>query len=254
MAAGHYLWVDTVAFGRGFRALRLRRRLRQDDLARAAGVSRGTIGRIEHGQADKVTIETLEKVARPLGARVVCRLTWNGEGLDRLLDAKHATIVDQVVSILRAAGWLVATEVSFNAWGERGSIDVLALHQGARILLVIEVKSVVPDVQATLVTLDRKERLALQIAGERGWDAIGVGRLLVIRDDRTTRRRVEEHAATFGNAFPDRIARIRRWLHAPDPREPLRGLWFLSDERQAGARQRIRAGKPGPERAMDGGS
>lgn len=246
--------MDTVTFGRGFKALRLRKRLRQEDLAGATGVSRGTIGRIEHGQADKVTVETLEKVARPLGARVVCRLTWNGEGLDRLLDAQHAAIVEQAVAVLRAAGWSVATEVSFNVWGERGSIDVLAFHSGERALLVIEVKSAVPDVQATLVALDRKERLGPEIARKRGWDAVGVGRLLVVRDDRTSRRRIEEHAATFGNAFPDRIVRIRRWIHAPEPREPLRGLWFLSDERQAGARQRVRAGKLPAKRAMDSNS
>jgi transcriptional regulator with XRE-family HTH domain len=55
--------VDAIAFGRGFKALRLRQRKRQDDLADEAGVSRGTIARIEQGHADRVTVETLEKVA-----------------------------------------------------------------------------------------------------------------------------------------------------------------------------------------------
>jgi hypothetical protein len=209
------------------------------------------IARIEQGHADKVTIETLEKAAKPLGARVVCRLSWNGEHLDRLLDADHAAIVEQVVRFLATAGWLVSTEVSFNVWGERGSIDVLAFHPGTRILLVIEVKSVVPDVQATLMTLDRKERLALENARERGWDAVAVSRMLVIRENRTTRRRVEEHAATFGNAFPDRARAIRAWLARPDPRRPLRGLWFLSNESQAVARQRVRQRPRAPERGPD---
>lgn len=243
MAGDHHPAVDTVAFGRGFKALRVRKRLRQDDLAGEAGVSRGAIARIEQGHADRVTVETLEKAARPLGARLVCRLSWNGEGLDRLLDEDHAATVEQVVRSLAAAGWLVATEVSFNVWGERGSIDLLAFHPGTRILLVIEVKSVVPDVQATLVTLDRKERLAIEIGRERGWDAVAVARLLVIRDSRTSRRRIDEHAATFENAFPDRIARIRGWLAKPDARHPLRGLWFLSNESRAVARQRVRCNR-----------
>jgi transcriptional regulator with XRE-family HTH domain len=246
--------VDTVTFGRGFKALRLRKRLRQDDLGAEAGVSRGTIARIEQGHADKVTVETLEKVARPLGARVVCRLSWNGEGLDRLLDADHAAIVEQVVRFLAAAGWLLATEVSFNVWGERGSIDILAFHPGARILLVVEVKSVVPDVQGMLMALDRKERLALEIGRERGWEAIAVARLLVIRENRTARRRIEDHAVTFGNAFPDRARAIRSWLVRPDPRQPLRGLWFMSNESQAVARQRMRGGRPRSERGTDGTS
>ena len=240
--------MDTVAFGRGFKALRLRKLLRQGDLAAQAGVSRGAIARIEQGHADRVTVETLEKVARPLGAHITCRISWNGELLERLLDQDHAAIVEQVVRFLAAAGWLVATEVSFNIWGERGSIDVLALHPGTRILLIIEVKSVVPDVQATLTTLDRKERLAIEVGRTRGWDAIGVAKLLVVRDDRSARRRIDQHAATFGNAFPDRIARIRAWLRTPDPAKPLRGLWFLSSESRAVARQQVRGGRPRAER------
>src|SRR5580765_8972595 len=84
-----------------------------------------------------------------LDARVSCRLTWNGEELDRLLDAAHAAVVEQVVRRLAAEGWVAATEVSFNEYGERGSIDVLGFHPATRCLLVVEVKSVIPDVQAT---------------------------------------------------------------------------------------------------------
>jgi transcriptional regulator with XRE-family HTH domain len=223
--------------------------LRQEDLARKAGVSRGVIARIEQGHADKVTVETLERVAAALGARVNCRLTWNGEGLDRLLDQDHAAIVERVVKILSTADWHVATEVSFNVYGERGSIDILAFHAPARVVMVVEVKSIVPDVQATLVTLDRKERLAEQIARERGWSAIAVARLLVIRDDRTSRRRIEKHAATFGNAFPDRAGEIRRQLRKPDLQRPLRGLWFLSIESRAVTGQRVRRRRPRTEHA-----
>src|SRR5215212_4286179 len=160
--------VEVIAFGRGVRALRRRRRLTQDEVANRARVSRSVIGRIERGGSDRVTVATLERVAAVLDARVTCRLSWNGEGLDRLLDEAHAGVVDLVVRALREADWLVATEVSFNHFGERGSIDVLAFHPTTRVVLVIEIKSVMPDVQATLVTLDRKQRLALAIAESRG--------------------------------------------------------------------------------------
>jgi transcriptional regulator with XRE-family HTH domain len=244
--------MDPILFGRGVKALRLRKRWRQDDLAAAARVSRGVIARIEQGHAARVTVETLDKVAAALGGRVTCRLTWNGEGLDRLLDAEHAAIVEAVVRTLRSSDWLVATEVSFNNFGERGSIDVFAFHPDARALLVVEVKSVVPDVQATLVTLDRKERLAKEIGRTRGWDAGVVARLLVIGDNRTARRRIEAHAATFGNAFPDRAIDVRRWLATPDAHRPLRGLWFLSGESQAIAKQRVRRPDDARKRDRDG--
>ena len=187
-----------------------------------------------------MTVATLDRVATALGARVSVRLLWQGELLDRLRDEAHAAIVEQVLAVLVASRWLAATEVSFSVFGERGSIDVLAFHAETGALLVVEVKSVVPDVQATLVTLDRKERLAKGIAAERGWTARSVGRLLVIRDLRTARRRVGAHALTFGNAFPDRGWEVRRWLAAPDVTRPLRGLWFLPGGSQAGTRRGLR--------------
>jgi transcriptional regulator with XRE-family HTH domain len=161
--------MDAVRFGLSMRALRRRRRWRQADLAEQAGVSRTAISRVERGRADRLTVRAQRAVAGALGARFECRLLWNGEALDRLLDESHAALVDIVIRWLRAAGWTTAPEVSFSVRGERGSIDVLAFHPTAVPLLVVEVKSVVPDLQAMLVTVDRKTRLASEIARERGW-------------------------------------------------------------------------------------
>ena len=185
--------------------------------AEAADVSRGVVARIEQGHADRVTVATLERVAAALDARSSCRLGWNGEGLDRLLDADHAAIVEQVVrDLLRATGWVVATEVSFNVYGERGSIDVLAFHPPTRVVLVVEVKSVVPDIQATLATLDRKVRLALGIARERGWSG-GRGVSDSWSSATTEPRDAGSRSMPRRSAarFPIEPRVIRRWLHGP---------------------------------------
>ena len=129
----------------------------------------------------------LRTLVDALGARLDCRLLWNGEALDRLLDESHAALVETVVLWLTSLGWEVATEVSFSIRGERGSIDVLAFHPATATLLVVEVKSVVPDVQATFVTLDRKTRLASEIARGRGWRPSRLGRLLVVVGPRVSR-------------------------------------------------------------------
>jgi len=197
------------------------------------------VSRVELGAADQLTIRTVDAMIRALSARLELRVSWNGEGLDRLLDADHAALVEIVANVLRSFGWEVAVEVSFSIRGERGSIDVLAFHPATRTILVIEVKSVVPDVQATLVVLDRKTRLATEIARQRGWIGRGVGRILVVADRRTARRRVAAHEMVFRSAFPDRAAAVKRWIRQPDPAEPLSGLWFLSDARREGARQRV---------------
>jgi transcriptional regulator with XRE-family HTH domain len=232
------------AVGRGFRALRIRRGLRQEDVARLAHVSRGMISKIERGLIASVPIGVLRAVAAVLGATVELRVRWHGEGLDRLIDEAHARLVDATVVLLRGCGWEVAIEVSFSIWGERGSIDVLAWHAGTRSLIVVEVKSVVPDSQAMLHGLDRKARLAPEIARERGWDAIKVGRLLVIADSSTSRQRLARLGATYDTAFPSRNVEVRRWIRKPSG--TLAGLMFLrnapagSTTRPSTARERVR--------------
>ena len=253
--------MDTVRFGLSVRALRRRRGWRQVDLAGRAGVSRTAVSRIERRRADRLTIRMIGNLADALDARLDCRLSWNGEALDRLLDEAHAALVETAVRWLTPLGWEVATEVSFSIRGERGSIDILAFHPATATLLVVEVKSVVPDLQATFVTLDRKTRLASEIARGRGWQPTRLGRLLVVSEDRTARRRVAEHAATFAGAFPARGWTVRRWLrdpaaggrgeiHAGRPalagdRGRFSGLLFLPGAPQASARHRVSARSPG---------
>jgi transcriptional regulator with XRE-family HTH domain len=230
--------MDAVRFGHQVRALRRHRGWRQDDLAAAASVSRATIARVELGGAAGQKVQTLEKIATALSARFDARLLWNGESLDRLLDQAHAWIVNELSRRLVAAAWAVAPEVSFSIFGERGSIDLLAFRPTEGLLLVVEVKSALPDLQATLVTLDRKARLAPQIAQDRGWRAAGVGRILVLAGDRTARRRVEAHDSVLRAAFPTRGIAVKRWLRQPD--QPISGLLFVSHVPQVNARHRMR--------------
>lgn len=232
--------MDLVRFGRGIRALRLRRRWRQEDLAAESGVSRSVVARIEVGQSVAIPIGKIEMVASAVGARTDLRLNWNGEALDRLLDAAHAGLVEAAAAKLRALGWDVAAEVTFWIRGERGSVDLLGWHPAMRIVLVIEVKSVVPDIQAMLASLDRKARLAIEIGRGRGWSPIAAGRLLVIGESRTSRRRIELHATTFAAEFPHRGATLRGWLRTPNVAEPVRGLWFLSSAHAMSTRHRVR--------------
>ena len=233
-----------VVLGRGFRALRVRRGLRQEDVARLAHVSRGMISKIERGEIAAVPLRILRSVAAALGASLELKLRWHGEGLDRLLDEAHAQVVDATVVLLREAGWDAAVEVSFSIWGERGSIDVLAWHAATAGLLVIEVKSVVPDSQATLHGLDRKARLAPDVALARGWECRNVGRLLVVAESRTSRRRVAALFATYDAALPDRNVDVRRWIRRPAGE--VAGLLFLttaspgSTKRASAARERVR--------------
>ena len=227
--------MDWIRIGLAFRALRIRLGWRQIDLARRTGLSQSTISAIERGRVGSVSLETLVRVAAALGARLDVSVRWRGEQLDRLLDEAHANLVESVVQMLRRRGWEVAVEVSFAVAGERGSIDVLAFHPSSRSLLVIEVKSVVPNSQATLHVLDRKVRLARGIGAARGWEAATVGRLLIVGEGSTARRRIARLESTYRSVLPDRGPGVRRWLQRPVG--PMAGLLFVPFMDDGGVRR-----------------
>jgi hypothetical protein len=216
---------------------------------------RAVVSRIDRGRIQNIQLGELERAAAAIGATLDVRLRWNGEQLDRLLDETHAVVVELVVSTLRASGWDSAVEASFSIWGERGSIDVLAFHPSTAMVLVVEIKSIVPDNQEMLYALDRKTRHASEIASKRGWSCRGVSRLLVVADSATSRRRIARLSATYDTAFPVRGRAVRRWL--VDPRSPISGLLFVAYAPRGSAmhgargRQRVRRGRKRSRRRPD---
>jgi hypothetical protein len=169
---------------------------------------------------------------------------WRGGELDRLLDAGHAALQDLIKRRLEGLGWLVRAEVTFNTYGDRGSIDLLAFHPASGVLLVVEIKTVVADVQGLLRPIDVKVRLASEIAADGGWRPNAVVPALIIAEDTTSRRRVAEHAALFGR-FALKGHAAAGWLRQPTA-EPSGLLMFvkLSDGTGGAARrpgrQRVR--------------
>jgi transcriptional regulator with XRE-family HTH domain len=236
--------MDVIRLGLGIRALRRRRGWTQAELGRRAGASQSAVSRAERDPMS-LTLATLRGIGEALGARISLRLYWQGEDLDRLLDAAHAGLVDEVVRILMAAGWDVIPEATFNHFGERGSIDVLAFHPKYGALLIVEVKSVVPDMQAMLAGLDRKVRVAPDLARDHGWTVRTVSRLLVLPDDRTARRRLGQHAATVDRVLSARTRAIRRWLRRPTIATG--GVLFLPSTQSTGARVRVRPAVARPD-------
>jgi transcriptional regulator with XRE-family HTH domain len=227
--------------GRVVRVLRLQQALTQAAVAQRAGVSRQTVSLIERGAAHRLTLRQIEAVLGALGARADLRVLWNGPELDRMLDAVHAWIGASVKRRLERCGWVVRVEVSFNHYGERGRIDLLALHPATRTLLVVEVKSALVDVQQLLGSLDVKTRIGGYVASRFNWEVRRVVPAVVFAEDRTTRRRLAAVDTLF-DRFALRGRSCVSWLRAPDT--PPRGvLWFVRVPPQVGAihgRQRVR--------------
>ncbi len=226
-----------VRIGARFRALRHRLAWRQADLARRASVSAGVVSLVERGHLERVSLTKLRAIARALDADFVIQLRWRGGDLDRLLDEGHASLVGVVTELLRRSGWLVRIEVSYSIYGERGSIDILAFHRKTAVLLAVEVKTELTNVEETLRKHDEKARLGLSVArNQLEWKPSGVARLLVLPDLSTPRRHVERQKAVMASAYPMRGIEARRWLSSPT--EGSSALVFLTVP--------VNSGKPGP--------
>jgi hypothetical protein len=183
------------------------------------------VARLESGRLGPMRVGTLRVVTAAFGLSLDPVLRGLGADQDRLLDEGHAALLGTCSTWLTRIAWLPAAEVSYSEYGERGSIDLLAWHEDSRSLLVIEVKTELASLEATLRKLDEKTRLARTIARRRDWDAKLVGRLLVLPEGRSQRRQVDRHDAVLDLAFPLRGRAVQAWCR--DPSGPMSGLVFL---------------------------
>ena len=243
--------MDSLRVARSIRAIRIRSGWRQSDVAAAARVSRSLVSKLERGLIRHSDLDRVERVCQFLGADLDVRIRWRGEALDRLLDEAHAALVERGVKELKTAGWEAALEVTFNEFGDRGSVDVLGWHQETCSLVIIEVKSLIVDAQGTLLPLDRKARLGAKIGRLRGWEALHVSKLLLLAEGSANRRRIGGLASSFDAALPLRGHAVRRWLRAPSG--PIAGLLFLPDappgsvRRAAAGRKRVNRPRTAPK-------
>ncbi|HET8786061.1 MAG TPA: helix-turn-helix transcriptional regulator, partial [Candidatus Limnocylindrales bacterium] len=208
--------MDDQRIGTMLRAIRIKKRWRQTDVAARARVSRWIVTRIEQGRLASIPFGKIRAVAAALDARIDATVRWQGGDLPHLLSARHSRMHEVMARYLAGlADWVAEPEVSFSIYGERGIIDVLAWHPTRRILLVIELKSEIVDINEMLGTLDRKRRLAAEIARKRGWHPVTVATWLVIAPGRTNRRAIAEHRTVLRAKLPADGAAMRRWLRDP---------------------------------------
>ena len=97
-------------------------------------------------------------------------------------------------------------------------------------------------IEATVRKADEKERIVRELVcrSRFGFRPAIVGRLLVLPDTDTARRRVRGSATVLDVAFPSRGADVRRWLRQPSG--GMSGLLFVADtNRRSGTGQTRRA-------------
>ena len=229
-------------FGAAIRAVRHKRRWRQRDVAARVGVSAATISRLERGHLDTLTLGTVRHVAAVLDVRVDLVARWRAGDLDRLLNAGHSALHDAVAAWFKEAfpAWELAPEVSFNIYGERGVVDIVAWHPGRRALLIIELKTDIADVNELIGTFDRKRRLAREIVKERGWVPTTVSGWVIVSAGRTNRARIAAHGAMLRAACPLDGRSILAWLADPTRAMAALSMWSSAKGGPTTSGRRIR--------------
>jgi hypothetical protein len=146
-------------------------------------------------------------------------------------------------------GWIALPELTFNHYGERGSVDIVAWHEATGTLLLIEVKTRITDVQALHSTFARKVRIVPDlVAQEHGWRPSSIARMLVVADTHGAREVVRRHATTFDAVWPARTRACQQRIDAPTTESTgWGGIWFVdpasmgrSAAQVAGAPRRVR--------------
>ena len=217
---------DDERLARIARALRRRAELRQKDLVKG-GRSLHFIRALEAGEIGRLRLDDLRGHFATLDARARLTVWANGADLDRLLDERHALVVEAGASAVRSYGWPLFNEITFSEYGERGSIDLFAADQARSAVFVGEAKSAWGSIEETNRTLDVKARLAPKVTQDRfGWRPRYVAKVLMFPDDSTARRVASRFDVTLSGTYPARAREIRSWLRKPTG--PLAGLWFLS--------------------------
>ena len=183
---------------------------------------------------DELSMRAFRRVLVAIDLRIDMVPRWRGGELDRMLSRRHSLLHEAFARHLRTfQGWRFKPEVSYSIYGERGIVDMLAWHAGRGMILVVEFKTELVDVNELVGTMDRRRRLAIQIGRDLGWRPVAASCLVVLIGSRTNRRRATEHQTLLHAAFPADGRRLAGWLR--DPREAVSMLAMWPNERQASA-------------------
>ena len=203
-------------FGEESRLIRLRTGVSQAAVARAIGVDRATICRMEAGDptvADRIRA----RAAAVLGADF--RLGLYPDAAPLIHDAAHARLVEALLR-LRHPSWRAKVEAPVPGTGRR-STD-LRLDRGDATIL-FEVETHVHALEAIIREgEDKRSAVAAAVAADRSAAnaAVAAGRrvhvILVLPPTRHHRTVAAAHPGTIKAAFPASTADIRRALTSAD--------------------------------------
>lgn len=211
-----------IRFGEEFRLIRLRTGVSQAAVARAIGVDRATICRMEAGRPT-VADRTRARAAAVLGADL--RLGIYPDTAPLIHDAAHARLVE-VLLRLRHPSWQARVEAPVPGPGRR-STDLRVDREDQVVLFEVET-----HVHALEAIIREGEDKRSAVAAGAAAPAQRVHVILVLPPTRHHRTLAAAHPGTIKAAFPASTADIKRALTSADVPWPGDGILWLG----AGAR------------------
>lgn len=193
-------------FGEEFRLLRLRAGVTQAAVARAIGVDRATICRLEAG-APSVSSGTRARAVAVLGGDF--RLGVFTAGSPLIYDAAHARLVEALLR-MRHPTWRATVEAPVPGPGRR-STDLRLERDDDIVLAEVETRV---EVLESIIREGHDKRAA--VAQDPG-PPRRIHCLLVLPPTRRHRGLVAAHPDTIRAAFPQPPAALRRSLTTADP-------------------------------------
>jgi transcriptional regulator with XRE-family HTH domain len=187
----------------------------QSALATKVGLAKSYVGAIELGRANP-SLEVIVRLAAALGLEL--DLTLRSPvivGDRRQRDAVHARCSGYVDRRLRAAGWETAREVALVDGRWRGWIDLLAFDPRTGTLIVIEIKTVIDDVGALERQVGWYERMARNVARDRGWQPRRVVTWLLVLASEQNEQAMAQNRDALDRSFPIAVPAMQELLTDP---------------------------------------
>lgn len=212
-----------IRFGEEFREIRLRAGVSQAAVARAVGVARSVICRIEQGDPD-ASPRIRARAAAALGADL--RISIYAEAAPLIHDAAHARIVEAVLA-LRHPRWQATVESPVPGPGRRSS-DIRLDH--ALDIVLLEAESRVRALEAIIREGAEKRAAVAAVAAVAATNSPDrrVHVVLVLPPTRHHKALVAAHPGIVATAFPASSDALRSALADPWAPWPGDGILWLA--------------------------
>jgi len=193
--------------GAELRVSRKRRRDRQADVGRRAGLSRSAVGSIERGYGGTFSADSLQAVSMAVGRRLDFQLSSDAQA--EPVDAGHLAIQELVLRLGRAAGFGRTFELPTRPADPARSADVGLRDDRRRLLVLIECWNTIGDVGGAARSSERKraeaEALAVAVGPLREDATVEPCRVRgcwVVRATARNRALVARYPEVFATRFP----------------------------------------------------